>query len=105
MAEPTIAITNPRPPAAFTTDQDCDDEAPNLQIRVEGSSDAVDGSPVEITIGTGPTLTELISSGRFSGCVSAPDGEDQVLTAAVTDSDSGLSASTSINIEKVNNAM
>ncbi|HTV21382.1 MAG TPA: FG-GAP-like repeat-containing protein, partial [Polyangiaceae bacterium] len=96
VAEPSIAITSPRPPAAFTIEHDCDPVAPGLQIQVDGTTNAVDGSPVELTIGTGSTLNEEASNGRFSGCVGAPDGEDQVLTVAVTDTDTGLSASTSI---------
>jgi hypothetical protein len=96
VAEPSITITNPRPPAAFTIDNDCDPAAPNLQIEVDGTTDAVDGSAVEITIGTGSTLTEQVSSGRFSSCVGAPEGEDQVLTARVTDGATDLSASASV---------
>jgi hypothetical protein len=96
VAEPSIAITNPRPPAAFTIEDDCDQAAPGLQIQVEGTTDAVDGSAVEITIGGGSTLTEQVSGGTFSGCVGAPDGEDQVLTARVTDSATDLSASASV---------
>lgn len=94
--EPLITIGTPRPPVALTIDDDCDSETPGLQIQVGGSTDAADGSPVELRVGTGTTLTELATGGTFSGCVGAPDGEDQVLTATVTDSITGLSSSASV---------
>jgi hypothetical protein len=96
VAEPSIAIQTPRPPATFTIEDDCDADTAGLQIEVGGSTDAVDGSTVEITIGTGPTLAEQASAGSFSGCVVAPDGEDQVLSVRVTDSDTSLSATASV---------
>jgi FG-GAP repeat protein len=96
--EPSISITSPRPPAVLTIDDDCDTDpdAGGLQISVQGTSDATDGSPVNVTVGTGSTATTTLSGGVFSACVPAPDGEDQVLTATVTDSDTGLSKSTSV---------
>jgi hypothetical protein len=95
-AEPSIAITTPRPPAIFTIEQDCAPATLGLQILVEGTSDATNGSPVEIAVGTGTPSTALLASGAFSSCVQAPDGEDQTLTATVTDTQTGLSSSASI---------
>jgi hypothetical protein len=95
-AEPSISITNPRPPAVFTIEDDCDTVAPGLQITVQGTSNATDGSPVEVTVGTGSAAPTTLSGGTFSACVPAPDGEDQILTATVTDSESELSKSASV---------
>jgi hypothetical protein len=95
-AEPNIDITNPRPPAVFTIDDDCDPSALGLQIQVEGTSLATNGSPVEITIGSGTASTTLLSDGEFSDCVQAPDGEDQTLLATVTDTVTDLSSSDSV---------
>jgi hypothetical protein len=95
-AEPGIAINNPRPPAAFTMEDDCDPNTLGLQIQVDGTSDATNGSNVEIAVGTGTPSTVLLASGGFSACVQAPDGENQTLTATVTDTATGLSGSTSV---------
>jgi hypothetical protein len=95
-AEPGIEITNPRPPAVFTIEDDCDPGALGLQIQVDGSSVATNGSPVEIAVGSGTASTTLLASGEFSACVQAPDGEDQTLLATVTDTLTGLSSSASI---------
>lgn len=91
-AEPSVAITNPRPPATFTIENDCDTDEPGLSIQVQGTSNAAAGSPVELKVGTGTPRTALISNGTYSDCVQAPDGEDQTLSATVTDSATGLSA-------------
>jgi hypothetical protein len=95
-AEAGITITDPRPPAVFTMVDDCDPSALGLQITVEGTSDATNGSPVEVGVGTGTPSTVLLASGAFSACVQAPEGDDQTLTATVTDTLSGLSTSDSV---------
>lgn len=94
-AEPGIAITDPRPPAVFTIEDDCDTRDPEgagLQIAVAGTSSATNGSPVELVIGSGTPSTVLLAGGSFSACVQAPDGEDQTLTATVTDTLTELSS-------------
>ena len=91
-AEPSVAITNPRPPATFTIEDDCDTDEAGLSIQVQGTTNAAAGSPVELSIGTGTPKTALVSNGTYSDCVQAPDGEDQTLSAKVTDSATGLSA-------------
>jgi FG-GAP repeat protein len=91
-AEPSIAITNPRPPATFTIEDDCDTGETGLSIQVQGTTNAAAGSPVELSIGTGTPTTALVASGAYSACVQAPDGEDQTLSATVTDSATGLDA-------------
>jgi hypothetical protein len=98
-AEPSIAITDPRPPAVFTIEDDCDTRDPEgagLQILVAGTSSATNGSPVEITIGSGTPSTVLLASGSFTACVQAPDGEDQTLTATVTDTLTELSSTATV---------
>lgn len=95
-AEPSITIGSPRPPATFTIDDDCDTSSPGLSIRVQGTSNAAAGSPVELSVGTGTPETALISNGTYTACVQAPDGEDQTLSATVTDSATGLSATTRV---------
>jgi hypothetical protein len=95
-AEAGITITDPRPPAVFTMADDCDPSALGLQITVLGTSDATNGSPVEIGVGTGTPSTVLLASGGFSACVQAPEGDDQTLRATITDTLSGLSTSDSV---------
>jgi hypothetical protein len=97
-AEPSIAITSPRPPALFTIEDDCDTDAVGLQVTVAGTSNAVVGSPVEITVGSGTPTTVLLGGSGFSGCVPAPDGDNQTLTATVTDSGTGLARTASVVI-------
>ena len=72
--------------ATFTIEDDCDTNESGLSIQVQGTSNATAGSPVELSIGSGPPRTALVSNGTYSDCVQAPDGEDQTLSATVTDS-------------------
>src|SRR5204863_3656136 len=83
-------------PAVFTMADDCDTNAVGLQLQVDGTSDATNGSNVEISVGTGTPINVLLASGAFSACVSAPDGENQTLSATVTDTLTGLSSTASV---------
>ena len=96
VAEPAIAITSPRPPATFTIEDDCDTGTVGLQIPVQGTSSATDGSDVELSVGTGSPLIVPLTAGAFSACVPAPDGDNQTLTATVTDSLTELPASATV---------
>ncbi|MET0448212.1 MAG: hypothetical protein ABW004_07380, partial [Aeromicrobium sp.] len=99
VAEPTIAITSPADAATLTGTPDCDLVAAGLQVDVLGTTDAAEGSPVLVTLGAGDPETVNVSAlGTFQACVEALDGDDQTLTALVTDSGSSLSGSTSIDV-------
>lgn len=96
VAEPTLTITSPRPPAVLTIDNDCDIAEPGMQARVRGTSDAADGNEVVVALGASAPRSVALASGRYTACVPAADGDDQLLTASITDDVTGLSRSTSV---------
>jgi hypothetical protein len=96
VAEPTLTITSPRPPAVLTIDNDCDTLTPGMQARVRGTSNASDGNQVVVTLGSSAPSTVALAAGRYTACVATEDGDDQVLTASITDNVTGLSRTTSV---------
>ncbi len=91
-AEPSVTFTHPAAdPALITsTTPDCDAIAAGFQVTVSGTSNAANGSSVQLTLGLGATKDTTVTNGTFSACVAAPEGNDQILTATVTDTSTGL---------------
>jgi hypothetical protein len=96
IAEPTLTIARPRPPAVLSVDDDCDGALGGLQVRVRGTSNATDGSDVVIALGEAAPTTTPLASGIYSACVEATDGDDQLLSVTVTDDTTGLSRTSSV---------
>ena len=97
--ELAIAIVEPTDGTWLSTaTADCDPIAPGLQVSVRGTTTAVGGSPVTVRLGAGATQTGSVSAGEFSACVEALDGNDETLSASVTDSSTGLTREASVNV-------
>ena len=95
--DPAIAITNPLNNAILgPTTVDCDGVAAGLQVTVQGTSDAPENSDVVVTLGAGAPQTVDVIAGAFTACVAAPEGDDQTLTAAVTNTTTTLVGTDSI---------
>lgn len=86
---PLVIITDPANNAVLTIDEDdCAPGTAGLQVHVEGTVDAANGSNVEISVGTTVTSTGITVAGNaFEACVDAfDDGPNKPLTVSVTDS-------------------
>jgi hypothetical protein len=70
--------------------------APGLQVTVQGTSDAPENSDVQVSLGIGAPQTVDVIGGGFTACVEAPDGDDQTLTASVTNATTSLVGTDSI---------
>jgi hypothetical protein len=85
---PVVTITDPSNNAVLTIDDDdCDLVTAGLQVHVQGTVDADDGSNVVISVGSTVTSTGItVASGGFEACVDAlDDGPNKPLTVSVTD--------------------
>jgi hypothetical protein len=103
---PVLAITSPLDHALLNSQTtDCNTAGADagidngLDVVVSGTSNAVDGSAVALTTGSGATQNTTVSGGHFSACVAAPQGFGQTLSALVTDLSTGLTQSTSIQVD------
>lgn len=98
VAEPTISITSPAASTVLSSGTPDCDLAPGLQVTVTGTTDAADGSDVVVQLGVGAPQAVVASAGAFSACVEAPEGNAQTLAASVTDANSTLEGTTSIQV-------
>lgn len=85
---PLVTIDDPTNNAVLTIDDDdCDLGTPGLQVHVEGTVDAANGSNVVISVGSTQTNTGItVANNAFEACVNAfDDGPNKPLTVSVTD--------------------
>lgn len=83
---PAVSITSPTEGAVISTSTaDCDAVAAGLQLEVQGTTSAVDGSNVEVTLGAAATGPASVTGGAWTACIEVVDGDNQTLTAGVTD--------------------
>ncbi len=96
---PEVDIEAPSNGAIFTpASTDCDTNTAGLQIEVSGISDAVNGSNVAVTLGSATTANAPVTNGEWTACVPTLDGDDQTLTALVTDAVTSLTGSDTITV-------
>lgn len=98
-APPNVAITSPADGAVLTPALDCDPASAGLQVPVQGTTSAVDGSTATVQVGVAGAVTVPISAGAFSACAAASAGEDQTLSALVRDQTTGLEATATISVD------
>jgi hypothetical protein len=83
----------------LTPAQDCDLATAGLQVPVQGTSNAVDGSTATVQVGSSPAVTVPVDAGAFSACAGATAGDDQTLSALVRDQTTGLEATATISVD------
>lgn len=98
-APPSVAITSPADAAVLTSAQDCDAAIIGLQVSVQGTSNAADGSTATVQVGSAAAVTVAVSGGAFGVCAAASGGEDQTLSALVQDQLTGLEATATITVD------
>jgi hypothetical protein len=99
VAELAAVILEPSDGDTFdASTPDCDAGAFGLQVAVQGQSTAAEGSALSVKLGIGASANTTVTSGSFSVCVDAHEGDNQELRVTVTDSVSGLSAAAVIHV-------
>lgn len=96
-ASPTVTITTPSDGEVLTTADDCG-AAAGLQVLVEGTSNAADGSTATVSVGGSAPITVSIAGGAFSACVDAANGSGQTVTAEARDQITGLEGSAELTV-------
>lgn len=98
-AEPDVAITSPAASTVLSTlTADCNPGVPGLQVTVQGTTSAADGSSVLVALGLGALASASTTLGTFTACVDAADGNNQPLVASVTDAATGLEGASAISV-------
>ena len=95
---PSVSITSPTMGAVLGTTNDCGAGA-GLQIPVMGTTDAVAGSTVTVTVGSTMTSGTVGAGGVINVCADAADGRSVAVRVEVTDTRGTGSATLTIVVD------
>lgn len=95
---PTLTITAPADGAVLGPAADCSGAA-GFQARVQGTTDAADGSTVTVSVGGGPAVMSTVSGGAIDVCTDAPDGRSVVIRVTVMDARGSANAMVTVTID------
>lgn len=99
---PTLSIDAPTTGATLDSSDDCDLATPGLQIQVTATTNAADGSPATIRIGSAPATSHMAFGGMVTACVDAPQGRSLPVQVTVTDAARGMAtASVTVSIDSM----
>ncbi len=95
---PTLTITQPTSGDVLGTADDCSGAA-GMQVQVEATTDAADGSSASVTLGANSPVSATVSSGTLSVCADAPQGRSVIIAVSVTDARGTANASTTVTVD------